>query len=66
MVKNFKQKLEMTNLKEIHMRLDKETKAQWLELVESMGEKMQSRAFRRIIQNQYEKIELENDGKTGD
>jgi predicted DNA-binding protein (MmcQ/YjbR family) len=46
----------MTNLKDVHLRLDKESKAQWIEVVELMGETMQSQAFRRLVQQKYNEI----------
>jgi antitoxin component of RelBE/YafQ-DinJ toxin-antitoxin module len=46
----------MTNLKDVHLRLDEESKAQWMEVVELMGETMQSQAFRLLIKDKYNEL----------
>lgn len=46
----------MTNLKDVHLRLDEESKAQWLETVELMGETMQSQAFRLLIKEKHNEL----------
>lgn len=40
----------------VHLRLDSTSKAQWLEIVEFMGEKKQTVAFKRIVKSVYENM----------
>ena len=52
--------MKMTNLKDVHLRLDVESKAQWIEVVELMGETMQSQAFRKILQEKLNELQSRN------
>ncbi|WP_346862093.1 hypothetical protein [uncultured Draconibacterium sp.] len=45
----------------VHLRLDNIYKAQWLEIVEFMGEKKQSVAFKRLVKDIYEKMKKNNE-----
>jgi hypothetical protein len=45
----------------VHLRLDHDSKAQWLEIVEFMGEKKQSVAFRRLVTGIYYNMQKNNE-----